>query len=910
MLSRKPRAIRYALGALFLATLFGGQLTGLVASLAAANSSGAEPLALVPSAAVPSPEPQSSSCIFGVLDASDQTYNRPSAIIAPSCIPSNTFPRFDAYTFNVSGCTSPSVTVSTCTGPCGTQSALDTILFVYQKAGGAPATPPSPIFAPANPCTNIQAANNNFCTPASQITMPVQTTSSSGDFVVIVTSSLATQTGTYNLRVDAPGCIVTQVAQCIYSLSSSGASFLAAGASSSVTVTVDPTCPWTAVSNDAFITVDSGSPGLGNGTVNYTVAANTGAARIGTMTIAAQTFTVTQEAGTVSLPCIDDALVSGNGTFIRPSTATIPPTCPPNPNPPINFYKAYELTLSGCTSGAVTASTCGTSPCSSTGTLADTVLFFYRKSDGSPSSPGSPIFDPANPCTNIVSGNNNFCGALAQLTTVLNAGSFVAVVTSNGGGQTGTFNLGVTASGCTVTFVPPCSSVTGTVSGGGTICAGGSSTVTVTLSGGTPPYTVTLDNGGGTQIGSSPLNFIVSPSATTTYSVASGSDSASCPVTGSGSATVIVNQPPTTATVGGPQTICSGGTSAGLGGNTPTVGTGSWSVVSGGAGTFNPNAGTPNATFTHTSGAGPIVVRWTISNPPCPSSSADVTITIDNIPPMIVCPGNVTATAPPGQQSAVVTYPPPTVTDNCPGATASCTPPSGSTFPVGTTTVTCTATDSNGNQAFCQFTVTVNGSVLATKDSFLRDGSENTNEGANNQLRIQATGNNRVVVAFDLSGISTVGLQSATLVLNIEENSDNWGPTGRLVDAHRLLANWTEGNGHTVGSQPNFRGTGEGVTWACAKDTDISNHATDCASQWNGGTFAAATAAGVLHSNGQTGPVSWNVTADVLAGANNGWLIKKQNESQTGQVRYYSREGAVVAGNPSLGPRLVLVYAP
>ncbi len=39
--------------------------------------------------------------------------------------------------------------------------------------------------------------------------------------------------------------------------------------------------------------------------------------------------------------------------------------------------------------------------------------------------------------------------------------------------------------------------------------------------------------------------------------------------------------------------------------------------------------------------------------------------------------------------------------------TPTCTPPSGSLFPVGTTTVTCTATDSEGNPATGSFTVTV-----------------------------------------------------------------------------------------------------------------------------------------------------------------------------------------------------------
>jgi len=617
MLSRKARAIRYAFGALFLAALSGAQLSGILTKLADANSTGVEPRPAVATGMAAAVVPQSSSCISGALGPSDQTYNRPSAIISPSCVPTNTFPFYDAYTFNVSGCTNPSVTISTCTGPCGTQSSLDTILFVYQKAGGAPATTVSPIFAPANPCTNIQAANNNFCSPASQITMTIQTTTGSGDFVVVVTSNLAGQTGAYNLRVDTPGCVVTQVASCIYSLSSSDASFLAAGGSSSVSVNVAAGCPWTAVSNDSFITVDSGSPGVGNGTVNYTVAANSGPARVGTMTIAAQTFTITQEAGAVALPCISDALVSGNGTFTRPSTATVPPTCPPGPNPPIMFYKAYEFTLGGCPSGSVTASTCGTSPCSGAGTLADTVLFFYRKSDGSASSPGSPIFDPMSPCNNVVSGNNNFCGTLAQLTTTLNAGSFVVVVTSNGGGQTGTFNLSLTAPGCTLSTCP---SITGTVTGGGSICAGGSSTVTVTISGGSPNYTVTLSNGGGTQTGPSPLVFSVSPAFTTTYSVTSASDSAGCPANVSGSATVTVDQPPTTANAGPDQNVC--GSSATLAANTPSVGTGTWSVVSG-SGSFT-NSHDPNTTVTGLS-AGANVLRWTITNGAC-SSADEVTI--------------------------------------------------------------------------------------------------------------------------------------------------------------------------------------------------------------------------------------------------------------------------------------------
>ncbi len=90
-------------------------------------------------------------------------------------------------------------------------------------------------------------------------------------------------------------------------------------------------------------------------------------------------------------------------------------------------------------------------------------------------------------------------------------------------------------------------------------------------------------------------------------------------------------------------------------------------------------------------------------------SSCSFTVTVvDNTPPAIVCPGNIVATtSAPGRTGAIVIFPNPSVSDNCPGVNATCTPASGSTFPRGTTTVTCKATDRSGNMASCAFTVTV-----------------------------------------------------------------------------------------------------------------------------------------------------------------------------------------------------------
>src|SRR5258708_31334910 len=48
-----------------------------------------------------------------------------------------------------------------------------------------------------------------------------------------------------------------------------------------------------------------------------------------------------------------------------------------------------------------------------------------------------------------------------------------------------------------------------------------------------------------------------------------------------------------------------------------------------------------------------------------------------------------------------------TATGGCSPVNVVCRPPSGSTFPIGTTSVTCTATDACTNSTTCSFSVTV-----------------------------------------------------------------------------------------------------------------------------------------------------------------------------------------------------------
>jgi hypothetical protein len=82
---------------------------------------------------------------------------------------------------------------------------------------------------------------------------------------------------------------------CSYSLSPQSRSASAASTTGSVGVNVASGCAWTAASDAAWLTVTSGASGSGNGSVGYSVSANsTTSQRVGRLTIAGVTFTFTQ----------------------------------------------------------------------------------------------------------------------------------------------------------------------------------------------------------------------------------------------------------------------------------------------------------------------------------------------------------------------------------------------------------------------------------------------------------------------------------------------------------------------------------------------------------------------------------------------------------------------------------------
>lgn len=89
------------------------------------------------------------------------------------------------------------------------------------------------------------------------------------------------------------------------------------------------------------------------------------------------------------------------------------------------------------------------------------------------------------------------------------------------------------------------------------------------------------------------------------------------------------------------------------------------------------------------------------------ATNFDVVVT-DMVPPTISnIPANITTANDAGSCDAVVSFMMPAVSDNCTGATIASSHSSGAVFPVGTTTVTFTATDAAGNSSTASFDITV-----------------------------------------------------------------------------------------------------------------------------------------------------------------------------------------------------------
>jgi len=121
---------------------------------------------------------------------------------------------------------------------------------------------------------------------------------------------------------------------CVTSLSSTGQNFTGAGGTGSFNVTAAGSCNWTAVPSDSFITITSGSNGVGNGTVSFSVASNNGPQRSSAIVVGGQVFNITQSGGG---PCASTPISIGQSVNGNLTTGD----CPLSDG---TFYDTYSFT--------------------------------------------------------------------------------------------------------------------------------------------------------------------------------------------------------------------------------------------------------------------------------------------------------------------------------------------------------------------------------------------------------------------------------------------------------------------------------------------------------------------------------------------------------------------------------------
>ncbi|MBF0317838.1 MAG: DUF1566 domain-containing protein [Nitrospirae bacterium] len=184
-----------------------------------------------------------------------------------------------------------------------TMSAAKTVTATFTKSCSYAISPTNKTFTLSGGSDNVTVTATDGCswTAVSSADWITVTSGSSGSGDGKVVYSVTANTGAAQrigtITIATKTFTVTQDGTgCSYSLTPTGKQFTSSAGSDSVNVTTSSGCTWSAAGNDGWIVVTSGSSGSGSGSVAYSVAANTTVSqRTGTMTIAGQTFTVTQD---------------------------------------------------------------------------------------------------------------------------------------------------------------------------------------------------------------------------------------------------------------------------------------------------------------------------------------------------------------------------------------------------------------------------------------------------------------------------------------------------------------------------------------------------------------------------------------------------------------------------------------
>jgi hypothetical protein len=227
-------------------------------------------------------------------------------------------------------------------------------------------------------------------------------------------------TGTCTLSMSTDATITAAFAPeaCTYKLDAMNSAFSSSAGTDSVKVITQSGCKWSVTNSLSWLTITSGSSGTGNGTAKYSVAANTGTtSRSGTLTIAGQTFSVTQD-GVKQFALTAAKSGTGSGTITSSdSKINCGSTCSANYSPGASVTliaaSASSSTFSGWSGGGCS----GTGICTVTVNAATTVTASFTTA----------------PCTfTLGSASVNATGDAGSDSVKVNTQSGCAWTTTNG----------------------------------------------------------------------------------------------------------------------------------------------------------------------------------------------------------------------------------------------------------------------------------------------------------------------------------------------------------------------------------------------------------------------------------------------------------------------------------------------
>lgn len=183
----------------------------------------------------------------------------------------------------------------------------------------------------------------------------------------VAANSGAARTGT--ITIGGQTHTVNQAGSCALSINPASQSVgSTAGAGAPIAVTTAAGCAWTATTTTPWIALTAPASGNGNGSVNFSVTANTGAARTGTITIAGQTHTVNQAGGCPSSINPASQSVGAGGGAATPIAVTSPAGCAWTATTPDSWI-TITAPASGTGNGTVNFSVAATTGPARTGTV-------------------------------------------------------------------------------------------------------------------------------------------------------------------------------------------------------------------------------------------------------------------------------------------------------------------------------------------------------------------------------------------------------------------------------------------------------------------------------------------------------------------------------------------------------------